>query len=65
MMKMKPFLLRIPISMSDAIDQIVDETYCTKSQFIRQSILRNIDIIRQVERPAIMEQYRNRIPNLH
>ncbi len=62
---MKQFLLRIPISMNEEIDAIVSETYCTKSQFIRQSIARNLDICRHVEMPAIREHYRKRIPNLH
>ena len=41
---MKPFLLRVPESMMDEIDLIAGETYTTKSQFIRQSILRNLEI---------------------
>ena len=40
----KKFLLRIPISINEELDQIILETYCTKSQFIRQSILRNLEI---------------------
>jgi predicted transcriptional regulator len=62
---MKTFLLRLPESMSDEITQIADETYCTKSQFIRQSIARNLDICRNVEGPAIRAFYKQRIPNLH
>lgn len=65
MKAMKTFLLRLPESMMDEVDQIGDETYCTKSHFIRQSIARNLDIIRHVEQPAIREHYRKRIPNLH
>jgi metal-responsive CopG/Arc/MetJ family transcriptional regulator len=62
---MKMFLLRMPESMSNEIDQIAEELYCTKSQFVRQAIMRNLDIIRQVEQPAIREFYRKRLPNLH
>jgi Arc/MetJ-type ribon-helix-helix transcriptional regulator len=65
MTAMKTFLLRLPESMSHEIDQITEETYCTKSQFIRQSITRNLDIIRHVEIPAIREHYKQRIPKLY
>ena len=67
MKAMKTFLLRLPESMMNEIDQICDETHCTKSHFIRQSIARNLDICRNVEKPAIREFYRKRIPspNLH
>lgn len=61
---MKTFLLRIPISMNEAIDQITEEIYCSKSQFIRQSITRNLDICRNVELPAIRAHYKHRIPKL-
>ena len=63
MQPMKPFLLRVPESMMDEIDLIAGETFCTKSAFIRAAILRNIDICRNVEQPAIREFYRKRIPN--
>lgn len=65
MKPMKSFLLRLPEAMMDAVAQIGDETYCTKSHFIRQSIARNLDICRNVEGEAIREHYRKRIPNLH
>ena len=65
MKAMTTFLLRLPESMMDEIDQIGDETYCTKSHFIRQSIARNLDICRNVEMPAIRAHYKQRIPNLH
>ena len=67
MKPMTTFLLRLPESMMDEIDLITEETFCTKSSFIRASILRNIDICRNVEQPAIREFYRKRIPspNLH
>ena len=65
MLAMKTFLLRLPESMMDEIDLIADETYCTKSAFVRQSISRNLDICRNVELPAIRDHYRKRIPNLH
>ena len=63
MKPMTTFLLRLPVSMMDEIDLITEETFCTKSAFIRASILRNIDICRNVEQPAIREFYRKRIPN--
>ena len=44
MQPMKTFLLRLPQSMMDEINLIAGETYTTKSQFIRQSILRNLEI---------------------
>jgi len=64
---MKMFLLRMPESMSDEVAAICEELHCGKSQFVRQAIMRNLDIIRQVERPAIREFYRKRLPshNLH
>ena len=65
MKAMKTFLLRLPESMLNEIDLIAEDTYCTKSHFIRQSIARNLDICRNVEGPAIREFYRKRIPNLH
>jgi metal-responsive CopG/Arc/MetJ family transcriptional regulator len=57
MKAMKKFLLRLPESMSNEIDQIVEELYCTKSQFIRQSITRNLDICRNVEMPLLRRRY--------
>lgn len=50
---MKTFLLRIPISMNEELDQITGEIYGTKSQFIRQSITRNLDVVRNVEMPLL------------
>jgi metal-responsive CopG/Arc/MetJ family transcriptional regulator len=50
---MKTFLLRIPISMNEELDQIIGEIYGTKSQFIRQSITRNLDVVRNVEMPLL------------
>jgi len=61
---MKTFLLRIPISMNEEIDAITSEIYCSKSQFIRQAITRNLDICRNVELPAIRAHYKHRIPKL-
>ena len=61
---MKTFLLRIPISMNEEIAAICESQYCTKSQFIRQSIARNLDICRNVELPAIRAHYKQRIPKL-
>jgi metal-responsive CopG/Arc/MetJ family transcriptional regulator len=57
MKAMKKFLLRLPESMSNEIDQIAEELYCTKSQFIRQSITRNLDICRNVEMPLLRRHY--------
>jgi len=65
MKAMKTFLLRIPISMNEEIDALATEIYCSKSQFIRQSISRNLDICRNVEGPAIRAFYKQHIPNLH
>ena len=64
MKAMKTFLLRIPISMNEEIDAIASEVYCSKSQFIRQSISRNLDICRNVEQPAIRAHYKQRVPKL-
>lgn len=44
MKAMTTFLLRLPESMMDEIALIAGETYTTKSHFIRQSILRNLEI---------------------
>lgn len=65
MKAMKTFLLRLPESMMDEVAQVASETYCTKTHLIRQSVARNLDIIRNIEGPAIREFYRKRIPNLH
>jgi metal-responsive CopG/Arc/MetJ family transcriptional regulator len=61
---MPSILLRISTRLLEETDNLCDEIYSSRSQFIRQSILRNIEIIRQVERPAIMDFYRKRLPNL-
>jgi metal-responsive CopG/Arc/MetJ family transcriptional regulator len=62
---MPSILLRLPTRLLEETDNLCDEIYSSRSQFIRQSILRNIDIIRHIEQPAIREQFRKRIPNLH
>jgi metal-responsive CopG/Arc/MetJ family transcriptional regulator len=62
---MPAILLRLPPRLLEETDSLCDEIYVSRSQFIRTSILRNIDIIRNVEQPAIREFYRKRIPNLH
>jgi len=59
---MPSILLRLPTSLLEETDRLCDEIYSSRSQFLRQSIRRNIDIIRQVEQPAIHEHYRKRIP---
>ena len=60
---MPSILLRLPNRLLEETDRLCDEIYSSRSQFIRQSILRNIDIIRLCEKPAIREFYRKRIPN--
>ena len=50
---MKTLLLRLPESMSDEVAEICDELHTTKSQFIRQSITRNLDVVRNVEMPLL------------
>lgn len=60
---MTAILLRLPSRLLEETDKLCEEIYLSRSQFIRQSILRNIEIIRQVELPAIREFYRKRIPN--
>lgn len=62
---MPAILLRLPNRLLEETDKLCEEIYSSRSQFIRQSILRNLDIIRHVEQPAIREHYRKRIPNLH
>jgi len=59
--------LRLSARLLEETDRLCDEIYSSRSQFIRASILRNIDICRNVEQPAIREFYRKRIPdpNLH
>lgn len=56
MKAMIKLLIRIPESMSDEVAAICDELHCTKSQFIRQSITRNLDVVRKVEMP-LLRQY--------
>ena len=55
--------LRLPTRLLEETDNLCEEIYSSRSQFIRQSILRNIEIIRQIEQPAIRAFYRKRIPN--
>jgi metal-responsive CopG/Arc/MetJ family transcriptional regulator len=62
---MPSILLRIPESLLAELDQTAEETYQNRSSLIRASIARNLDIIRTVERPAILAHFKNRIPNLH
>lgn len=61
MTAMKPFLVRIPVSMNKEIDAICDSQYCTKSAFIRQSIRRNIEITLHVETPLLQNHHREAI----
>ena len=62
---MPAILLRLPTRLLEETDSLCDEIYSSRSQFIRQSIIRNIDIIRQVEQAAIREHFRKHLPNLH
>ena len=43
---MKTFLLRLPESMMEQVALIANETYTTKTQFLRNSVLRNLEISR-------------------
>ena len=64
MQPMTSFCLRLPQSLMDEVAELSQECHVSKSAFLRQSVLRNIDIIRQVERPAIHAFYKQRIPKL-
>ena len=55
---MKSFLLRIPESMSNEVAAICEELHCGKSQFVRQSIMRNLDVCRNVEMPLLRNHHR-------
>ena len=65
MQPMTTFLLRLPQSLMDEVTELCRECRTSKSAFLRQSIVRNIHIAKQVELPAIREHFRQRIPNLH
>ena len=54
----KTFLLHISEGLLSEIEDIVEELQCSKSQFIRTSIIRNLDITRNVEIPMLRERYR-------
>ena len=54
---MKKILLRVHESLNDEIDAICEELHCGKSQFIRQAILRHLDICRNVEMPLLRKHY--------
>ena len=58
-------LLRLPESLLATIDSLAEETYTNRSAFIRQACSRHIDIIRNVELPAIRAHAAQRLPNLH
>ena len=57
-------LIRLPESLLAEIDQLAEETYTNRSSFIRQACSRNLDIIRNVELPAIRTFHQQRIPKL-
>ena len=61
----KTFLLHLSEGLMDEIEDIVEELQCSKSQFIRTSIIRNIDITRNVEVPMLRERYRQSYTNLN
>lgn len=61
---MPSILLRLPNRLLEDTDKLCDEIFVSRSQFIRQSILRNIDIIRNVEIPAVRAAAAQRIPKL-
>lgn len=58
MKPMTTFLLRISIPMNEELDAIVTDLWCTKSHFIRQSIQRNLDVVRTVEMPLLRQYHR-------
>ncbi len=62
---MPSIILRIPEQLLATLDQTAEEIYTTRSSLIRQSIARNLDIIHTIERPAILNAYKNRIPKIH
>ena len=62
---MTPTMIRFPEHLLAAIDQLADETYTNRSAWIRQACIRHMDIIQNVERPAILEHYKQRIPKLY
>ncbi len=57
-------LIRVPESLLATIDQLAEETYTNRSAFIRQACSRHIDIIRNVEIPAVRAAAAQRIPKL-
>jgi metal-responsive CopG/Arc/MetJ family transcriptional regulator len=57
MKAMKSFLIRLPESLMDEVAKITEETYCSKSQWIRQSIARNLDVVRNVEMPLLRRHH--------
>jgi 3-methyladenine DNA glycosylase AlkC len=58
MKAMKSFLLRMPEPMSDEVAAICEELHCGKSQFVRQSITRNLDVCRNVEMQLLRNHHR-------
>lgn len=65
MQSMTTFLLRLPQSLMDEVTQLCHECHGSKSAFIRQSILMNIDLTKNVHLPAAREYFRQRIPTIH
>lgn len=62
---MPSILLRIPESLLADLDQTAEKIYTNRSALIRQSIARNLLIIQTIERPAILNAFKNRIPKIH
>lgn len=61
---MTAILVRIPDSLLAELDRTAEEIYTNRSALIRQSIVRNLLVISQVERPAILAYHKSRIPKL-
>jgi metal-responsive CopG/Arc/MetJ family transcriptional regulator len=57
-------LVRFPDDLLAAIDTLAEETYTNRSVFVRQACSRHIDIIKNVELPAIRAHAAQCIPKL-
>lgn len=65
MQPMTTFLLRIPQTVMDQVNELCHQCHVSKSAFLRQSVLRNLDIHKNVKMPAVREHFRQRIPHIH
>lgn len=52
-----PFLIHLSNYLNDEIESVIEEIQVSKSAFIRQSIIRNLDITRNVEMPLLRRHY--------